>query len=362
MNPAVASSRTALVDLIESDLAELAAFIAVQSGRDRGETLKHLTWLLIDNPLHQNGDALGCGVRSSNDALVGCILYLPQMFVANRCPVQVLGSSCFYVDEAHRGSGGPLFLKFTRAANLSPMFGNSANAIAAQLWKARGALPIPNSDHELLGIVNWPPLVEDLAARRGAGDTVSRALGTTAEWLRHVQKLNLPVDQDSELLPLSSIEEVMNLSLDPLLDHPKECLTALRSESYIRWRYFSGRDPSIGLFAFRSRESSTTLFLAVNERPRGHRNTIRSLNVLDVFPKVSAASMVAIVAALHERYCNHTDMMVLRCQDEASQEALIEAGFRRRSFESPNGWLLDRRSLLPARNSYFVPADGDWII
>jgi hypothetical protein len=348
--------------LTESDLAELSAFVAVQSGRNREETLKHLTWLLIDNPLHQNGDVLGCGVRSSNDALVGCILYLPQMFVTHGSPVRFLGSSCFYVDEAHRGSGGPLFLKFTRAANLSPMFGNSANAIAAQLWKARGALPIPDSDHELLGIVNWPPVIEDLAARRGAGDTVSRALGTTAEWLRHVQKLNLPVDQNSELLPLSSIEEVMNLSLDPPLIHPKEGVTALRNESYIRWRYFSGKDPSIGLFAFRSRESTARVFVAVNERPRGHRNTIRSMNVIDVFPKVSEASMFAIVAALHERYRNRTDMIVLRCQDEASQKALMAAGFRRRSFESPNGWLLDRRSLSPAQNWYFVPADGDWII
>ncbi len=269
----------------------------------------------------------------------------------------MLGSSCFYVDESHRGSGGALFLKFTRVANTSPLFGNSANAIAAQLWKARGASPIPDSDHELLGVVHWPPVIEDLAARGGAGETISRAVGTATSWLRHVQGLELPLDPNTELERLGSIEDVMDLPLD----RPAERLTALRNEPHIRWRYFSGRDPSVSLFAFRNRQSLREIFVAVNERPRGLRGTIRSLNVLDVFPKVSPASMVAIVAALQERYCN-ADMVVVRCQDAPCQKVLIEAGFRRRAFESPNGWLLDRRALLPTQDSYFVPADGDWII
>ncbi|MFZ3264000.1 MAG: hypothetical protein WA172_08365 [Terriglobales bacterium] len=358
MNPAVTSSKATLVDLAEDDLGELAGFVAAQSGRASDETFKHLTWLLLDNPARREGFPLGCGVRSRDGALVGCILYLPQMFVFKRSPLLMLGSSCFYVDALHRGSGGALFLKCTRAASTSPLFGNSANAIAAQLWKARGASPIPDSDHELLGVVHWPPVIEDLAARGGAGETISRAVGTATSWLRHVQRLELPLDPNSELERLESIDDVMDLPLD----RPAERLTALRSESYIRWRYLSGRDPSIALFAFRNRQSLREIFVAVNERPRGLRKTIRSLNVLDVFPKVSPASMVAIVAALQERYRNDTDMVVVRCQDTSCQKALIEAGFRRRAFESPNGWLLDRQALLPTQDSYFVPADGDWII
>src|ERR1700690_3842518 len=332
LNPPVTLPRMTLVDLTESDLQELVGFVAEQSGRASNETLKHLTWLLLDNPARQDRTTLGCGVRSGNGALVGCILYLPQMFVFKRSPLLLLGSSCFYVDESYRGSGGALFLKFTRAANTSPLFGNSANAIAAQLWKARGASPIPDSDHELLGVVHWPPVVEDLAARRGAGETISRAVGTAATWLRHVQKLRLPLDRNSELIRLFMIEDVMDLPLD----RPADKLTALRNEPYLRWRYFSGRGPSITLFAFRNRQTLGELFVAVNERPRGLRGTIRSLNVLDVFPKVSPDSMLAIVAALHEQYRNHTDMIVLRCQDAACQKALVEAGFRRRAFESPN--------------------------
>lgn len=356
--PAIPSSKVILVDLAENDLEELAGFVAAQSGQVADETLRRLTWLLLDNPARQESAPLGCGVRSSNYVLVGCILYLPQLFVFRQTPLLMTGSSCFYVDESHRGSGGALFLKFARAAKTNPLFGNSANAIAAQLWKARGASPIPDSDHELLLVVHWPPVIEELAQRRGAANVVSRALATATTWLRHDQRFKLPPDKNSELVRLSSIGDVIEL----LLDQPSDSLTALRHEPYIRWRYFSGHDPSISLFALRNRKSQNRVFVAVNERPRGHRGQIRSLNVLDVFPKAAPDVMIAIVAALHERYRNDTDMMVLRCQDAPCQKALIQAGFRRRILDSPNGWLLDRRGLLPTRDWYFVPGDGDSII
>lgn len=352
--------KVSLVDLTETNLRELADFIAAQSGREAAETLAQLTWLLLENPACHAGNrvSLGCGARAASGKLVGCILHLPQMFVCRQTPLLLLGSSCFYVDESHRGSGGAIFLKFARAANQFPLFGNSANAISAQLWKARGATPIPHSDHELVGIVHWPPVVEELAARSGLAKPVARFGGSTTAWLRHVRKLRLPFDPKSEFERLSSIEQVMELPLAGSDDF----LTALRDEPYIRWRYFSGRDPSITLFAFRNRRTERPMFVAVNERPRGYRAQIRSLNLLDVFPRPQPAEMVAIVAALHAQYRNHTHMIVLRNLDAPSRDAMLAVGFRRRNFESPNGWLLDPKSLLPTRDCYFVPADGDWII
>jgi len=357
-NPPVPSPKVSLVDLAEHDLPELAGFVAAQSGRAPGETLSHLTWLLLENPTRKEFGLLGCGVRSSQDALVGCILYLPQMFVFKQNPVLVLGSTCFFVDESHRGSGGALFLKFARAANQCPVFGNSANAIAAKLWKARGATPIPNSDHELLGVIRWPPVVEGLAVRRGAGKSLARAAGVATGWLRHVRKLRLSLDPESELVRLSSVEEVTAL----LHVESSNLLTARRDESYVRWRYFSGRDPSVAVFAFRNRRSQNRLFVAVNERLRGYRRQIRSLNMLDVFPKPDPGALAEILAALHKKYRDQTDMIVLRNLDAPSRNRMLEAGFRRREFESPNGWLLDRRGLLPTHDCYFVPADGDWLI
>jgi hypothetical protein len=357
-NAAGPLSKLSLFDLSEHDLPEVAGFVAAQSGRAPGETLSHLTWLLLENPTRSEFGPLGCGVRSSHGALVGCILYLPQMFVFGQNPVLMLGSTCFYVDEAYRGSGGALFLKFTGAANQSPVFGNSANAVAAQLWKARGATPIPDSDHELLGVVHWPPIVEELAMRRGARPSLARAAGTATAWLRYVRKLSLPTDQESELVRLSSVGEASELLRTNLSNY----LTARRDESYIRWRYFSRRDPSIAAFVFRNRRTKNAVFVAVNERVRGYRKQIRSLNVVDVFPKPETAALAAMVAALHKKYRDRTDMIVMRNLDAPSRNQLLEAGFRRRDFELPNGWLLDRRGLLPTHDCYFVPADGDWTI
>ncbi|MFZ0478928.1 MAG: hypothetical protein WAL71_07240 [Terriglobales bacterium] len=357
-NPSVLSSTPSLVDLAESDLPEIAAFVAEQSGQAGDAVLDRLTWLLLENPARHKLVPLGCGVRSTSGALVGCILYLPQVFTFGSNPILLLGSTCFYVNEFHRGFGGALFLKFTRIAQQWPIFGNSANAIAAQLWKARCATPIAHSDHELLGVVNWPPVVEEVIARRVASNRLARAVGAATACLRHVRNLRLPRDPESCLVRLSSVEEVMEL---PLLD-ASDCFSALRNESYIRWRYFSQRDPSISLFAFRNRKTPRCVFIAVNERRRGQRRQIRALNLLDAFPKPDPEALAAILGALHEKYRDNVDVIVARCLDAACQNALLQAGFRRREFEAPNGWLLDRRGVLPPGERYFIPADGDWII
>ena len=80
--------------------------------------------------------------------------------------ILLMGSSSFYVDHRHRGQGGRIFLKYSRLANQWPIFGTSANAEAAALWKAAGAKPIPYSDGELLGVLRWPPLIEELVHRK----------------------------------------------------------------------------------------------------------------------------------------------------------------------------------------------------
>jgi len=199
-NPSVLSSTPSLVDLAESDLPEIAAFVAEQSGQAGDAVLDRLTWLLLENPARHKLVPLGCGVRSTSGALVGCILYLPQVFTFGSNPILLLGSTCFYVNEFHRGFGGALFLKFTRIAQQWPIFGNSANAIAAQLWKARCATPIAHSDHELLGVVNWPPVVEEVIARRVASNRLARAVGAATACLRHVRNLRLPRDPESCLV------------------------------------------------------------------------------------------------------------------------------------------------------------------
>jgi len=352
------SPRPGLVTISESDIVELAQFIAAQSGREPAGVERHLRWFLLENPARNPQIPLGYGLRSPQGQLVGCILYVPQSFRFQQHTLLVVGSSCFYVDERYRGKGGLIFLKFSELGRKWPLFGNSANADAAKLWKARGADPIPHSDHELFGVLRWPGVIEE-----GLTRAVPKTLAQLGAWCAaHVvspfKRLNLEGGRPEDLLPLSSAEQVVQL---PVHDPAPE-LTASRDLRYIRWRYFSGRDATVSVFAFRNRQVESPVLVTVNQRPRGYRAQIRTLNVLDIYPSVKPEACAQIAAALAELYGDRIDALVLRGLDAERQDLFRRLGFIRRPFEAPNGWLLDKSGFLPTRNWYLVPADGDWLI
>ena len=364
-----------LVVLSESDLPNLAQFIASQSGREAGAVENHLRWFLLENPARHPQIPLGCGLASPEGQLVGCILYVPQIFRWQAKTLLVLGSSSFYVDEPYRGTGGLIFLRFSELAAKWPLFGNSANADAARLWKARGAVPIPYSDHELFGVLRWRGVIEEALHRHRVSQPLSRvAAGAGAVLARSFKRLKFssarsgnfnPGEVKEDLTQLTSADQVMQL---PCIASP-EChglpndrVTAQRDLPYIRWRYFSGRDSTVAVFAFRNSEAPSGVLVTVNQRPRGYRSQISTLNLLDIYPPASPSLSVSIIAALAARYRGAVDAIVLRSFDPELQEAFLHLGFLRRKLEAPNGWFLDKAGHLPTRDWYTVPADGDWLI
>ncbi|HYU44849.1 MAG TPA: hypothetical protein VEK84_01570, partial [Terriglobales bacterium] len=208
MKPA-GSPRAERVALSEADIVELAQFIAVQSGREPAGVESHLRWFLLENPARDPQIPLGCGLRSPQGQLVGCILYVPQTFRFQRQTMLVVGSSCFYVDERYRGSGGLLFLRFSELVGKWPLFANSANADAAKLWKARGAVPIPHSEHELFGVLRWEGVIEEGLTRRGVPKPLARMIsGPAALFVRPFQPWKLAGGRPGSLVPLVSAEQV----------------------------------------------------------------------------------------------------------------------------------------------------------
>ncbi len=350
--------RTELAPISESCVEGVARFIAQQSGRAPETVISHLHWFLLENPARQPQHPLGF-VLSSGDLIHGCILCCPQIFCFQGKQIVFMGSSSFYVDEHHRGLGGRIFLSYCRLGHQWPLFGTSANATAASLWKAAGAQPIPYSDGELFGVVRWPPVVEEVVHRQNLNRLLSKLARSP---ISRVAGLLRPLKIDSqgshELSPLVSAEDVMKLAMHDSLVN----LTAERNLSYIRWRYFSGRDESTKVFAFRSRKLDRDVLVTVNQRPRGYRAQINTLNVLDVYPVVSSEEYLQIVGALIARYANSIDAVVLRSQNFESREVLGKRGFHWRQFDAPNGWFLDRSKLLPTNDWYPVPADGDGLI
>jgi hypothetical protein len=349
-----------LVAISGSDIVELAQFIAAQSGREPANVESHLRWFLLENPARDPEIPLGCGLRSAQGELVGCILCVPQTFRFQQQTFLVVWSSCFYVDERYRGNGGlVIFFRFSELSSKWPLFANSANADAAKFWKVRRAVPIPYSDHELFGVLRWRGVIEEGLNRRSVPKTLARLTsGPAAPFVRPFKRLKLAKGRAEDLVPLSSAEQVMQLPIHG----PAPELTANRDLAYIRWRYFSGRDATVAVFAFRNQQVESGVMVTVNQRSRGYRGQIRTLNVLDIYPAVTPEVCASIVGALVARYRGTVDTIVLRGLDEARQDAFRRLGFMRRQLDAPNGWFLDKSSLLPTRNWYMVPADGDWLI
>lgn len=350
--------RAELFTISEKDIGDLARFIAAQSGRTGEEVEAHLRWFLLENPARQAHEPLGFGLRSA-DQLVGCILCSPQAFRFQKEKILLMGSSLFYVDDHHRGYGGRIFLQYCRLGRERPLFGTSANPEAAALWRAAGASPIPFSEGELFGVLRWPPVVEEFAHRRHPSRLLSRVAGSRVSLLAGlVRPLKIDCAASEDLHPLASAEQANDL---PIHD-PSSKLTAMRDLPYIRWRYFSGRDRTVALFAFHSHRLDREVMVAVNQRTRGYRSQINTLNVLDVYPEVPPDESVRIIGALIARYRKIVDAVVLRSQDAGKQKIFCESGFQRRTFDAPNGWFIDKSRLLPTREWYPVPADGDGLI
>jgi len=349
-----------LVAISESEIVELAQFVASQSGHEPTGVESHLRWFLLDNPARDPAIPLGCGLRSPQGELVGCILQVPQTFRFQRQTFPVVWSSCFYVDKRFRRNGGlVVFFKFSELSDKWPLFANSANADAAKFWRVRRAAPIPYSDHELFGVLRWKGVIEEVLNRRSVPETVARiASRPPALLMAPFKRLKLASVRPGDLVPLASAEQVMQL---PIHD-PRPELTANRDLAYMRWRYFSRRDATVAAFAFRSKDLESDILVTVNQRPRGYRGQIRTLNLLDIYPPVTPEACASIVAALAERYRSAIDAIVLRGMDEARQGMFCRLGFTRRQFDAPNGWFLDKSGFLPTRDWYLVPADGDWLI
>jgi hypothetical protein len=350
--------RAELGNIAETDVAEVASFIAAQSGRTKETVEAHLRWFLLKNPARRPQEPLGFGLRA-DDQLVGCILCSPQILRFENEEILLMGSSSFYVDDRHRGCGGRIFLQYCRLGSRQPLFGTSANAEAAALWKAAGASPIPYSDGELFGVLHWPPVAEEFAHRRQSGSLLTRlAASRVSSLTRLFRPLKIDISASEALRPLTSAQQVNDLPIH----HSSARLTATRDLPYIRWRYFSGRDTTAAVFAFRSRQPDQEVLVTVNQRTRGYRGQINTLNVLDVYPEVPPDEWLRIVGALIARYRKIVDAVVLRSQDADRQKVFCERGFQRRAFDAPTGWLLDRLGFLPTHDWYSVPADGDGLI
>jgi hypothetical protein len=145
--------------------------------------------------------------------------------------------------------------------------------------------------------------------------------------------------------------------------HESEKVTNRRDAAFLNWRYFSRIATATRLFEFRPADGNNRHFMvAIEFQNRGYRQQVKALHVLDIWGEPAKETFLAIVAALWREYRERVDLFVFRCLNPLQEQALQAAGFKSRSFAAPIAWCIDKYGLLPSKNWYFVPADGDMFL
>jgi hypothetical protein len=340
----------------ESDLPDLARFYAamnpVAPPAERGDPVAHLHWFLFENPAALSDTPPAWIGRDPDGRIVGAEHCVPQRFRCGEQGFTLLHGGGYYVDAAHRGLGMVLMRKYLSLSDRHSHFSTTMNAASGAIFERSGGYPIDGSDRELIGVLRWPALVEEVLARRLGGSALVRGVAAAAA-LRPAAVRGAP---RGSLRPVASPEEVTDLALATPPEHAG-VLTALRDPAFLRWRYFAGPDRTRELLVYEG--PGGRCLVGVNRRPRGHRGQARALMVLDLWGAIPVADTADVARALAARHRDRSDLIVFRGLPEPRERALVSAGFVSRRLPRAAGVCIDRAGRLPTRRWYLVPADGD---
>ena len=296
---------------------------------------------------------LGWLARGRDGEPLGVKLCVPQRF---RCRGEVhlcLMGGAWYVAEGSRGVGLALMKRYADQGDSHVLYTTTVNEISGAIYERFGARVIPGTDHELLGVLRWPPVVEEWLVRRVGRATLSQ-LAATAAGLR---PSSVGSRDATSLVRVESGAELAAVEAKPppeLDDH----VTAERDPAFLAWRYFQGGDTRRAVYRFDGGRGSEC-WVAVNLRDRGHRSQVRTLQVLDLWGSVAPAAMPGLARGLAARHGDRADVLVFRGQPEERRAALLGAGFVHRAFPRAIGTCIDRKKKLASDRWYLVPADGD---
>jgi hypothetical protein len=348
-----------LQEIVPSDMEEVASFIGRESSSKMtgAAAVDRLSWILLENPARERGDPLGWLLRSSSGDIAGCMCCAPQKFCDGQTTFRLAMANSFYVSDEYRGAGTSIFLKYLQLGRRFPLFVSSANTVVAGIWHRLGAYPLARSDHEMLGIVNWKPALEEAVYRKTSSEPIARLSSAFVASFFRARRLSS--SPGGELLSLTSADEAAKLCAE----HKSDKITNCRDAAFLKWRYFSRPEPLTRLFAFSSADGNNQRFMvAINFQTRGYKQQVKALHVLDIWGEPSTETLLAIISSLWREYRERIDLFVFRCLNPMQEQVLQSVGFKSRSFAAPIAWCIDKPGLLPSKQWYFVPADGDMFL
>jgi hypothetical protein len=350
-------SRAEIREVEPGDLPDLARFYAAQGvaaslQRERGDPVAHLRWFLFENPARASGVPAGYLARDvESGAVAGALLCCPQRFRSDASEYVVLTSGGYYVDAAHRGLGLLLLRRLLTAADGQAVISTTMNEASGGIYERRGGYPIARTERELLGVLRWPALVEEVLLRRRVPPLVAR-LGSRLAAVRPAAVRKKPSDR---LRRVRSADEIEPEALAPLPELGSR-LAAVRSREFLQWRYFAGPDESRALYVYRGERG--TALAGAYLRTRGQARQIRTLVLLDLWGSLPVEETPALIAALVACHPG-ADAMTIRGLLPEREALVLANGFVSRALPRATGVCIDAAGQLPTQDWYLVPADGD---
>jgi hypothetical protein len=277
----------------------------------------------------------------------------PQRFRFGEDRILLLCSGGYYVDGRYRGVGLRLMRALLAIEAPVPHFASTMNEVSGAIYERYGGYSIPNTEHEMIGVIRWPPFAEEVLTRRFGASSIARGASRAASLL----PARVRGVAAGALDPIERAAALESLAVETPPEH-RDQITASRDPAFLRWRYFEGPDARRHVFRYRH-ASGAEAFVAVRLETRGHRGQIRALSLLDYWGAVPDEAIVDVARALAARFRSEADMLVVRGQPPGRQEILRRSGFMRRLLPRPIGVCIDSAGRLPTRDWYLVPADGD---
>jgi hypothetical protein len=351
--------KTEVVELTVNEIPEVVDFVLRQVALQRGTqppaaaATARYEWFLAQNPWRQ-GSFIGWGLRDAEGNLAGTNLCTWQRFVNAGGTVSALHSGDYYVAEAARGPGSlALLLNMTRHPGADLCICATANVNGAKVWKAIRGQPIQGGDSELLVPVNWPPLAAGSLARRMKWKWLSASVACAGRWLPRIGP-RFPAS------PSVRIEALHAGDCPALPVMPSgDTWEPVRTEEWLRWRYFAAHSQSRCSLLRLSRTGRTDeMFIGTHTGNRGEGARVRALTVMDAWGAVEAFSASEVVAALVQHFRCRMDVICLRLL-AASLWPSGACGSRFRKLDSVTHWMSTRRPELAAGAWRFSMACGD---
>ena len=340
-----------VVELKESDLSAVAAFIVEHSAASGGDIdlyHTHLCWLILSNPARTPGLPIGWALLDSRGEIQGTQLEVAQRFCQGKNTVTAVISNGSFASRNCRltASWGLLFNEFRKMATSYPLLSTSANGASAPFFQRLGGRQIAGWSSEMVTVIHLKPVLRELVGRF-CFRSARKKEGVETTTLNRNARLALRKDT---ICCFAQLPKHINTCRDI------DTLRGVRDKEFIEWRYFSKpqRRPVVFKIAV---VGGVDCAVAVVFFYKGITKVLRAAKIIDIFCE-HLINIQDVVRRLKPLLYNVVDVIVWQPSEQALCRSL-PFGTIQWKFSVSRAWSYDPKELTHAAEWVVTYADGD---